>query len=149
MNFINTVFKEIESSQIPKKKESIVPMLVEHVNNLEKLQLSPIYDSDTKSSISASIANCFIKIINHYYLLLMNNINTAKISKGLLNENACPSFYAYLVVIFHNWEIVKFVQINYAEVDMTKQALMFLLLSLMDRSMYDNLLDIYKLEIYK
>jgi hypothetical protein len=149
MNLINTLLKENELLLAYKKKEIVVTMLIEQVHNLEKLQLSPIYDTDTKSSITASIANCFMKIVNFYYFLLSNNLNTNKLSKNNSDQQGTYSFYAYLILNFHNREIVKFIQSFYGEIEQQKQGMIFICLSLIDRSFYDFLIDLYGMEINK
>ncbi len=149
MNLINSLLKENELLLAFKKKEIVVSMLIEQVHNLEKLQLSPIYDTDTKSTITTSIANCFMKIVNFYYFLLCHNLNTNKLSKNHSYQQGNNCFYYYLIHNFHNMEIVKFIQSFYAEIEQQKKGMIFLCLSLIDRSFYDFLLDLYGMEIIK
>lgn len=152
MDFLNRIFSSKEqffekSFNKEIKQKDIMSFFVEQVNTIESLAFQPLMDqSDEKEILSNSISNCLAKIINYIDIILTNNLNlNKKISKT--ND---PHYWYYIVSSFYNLESVKFIHIFYGEkYEISKLALTWLCLVLLDRTFYDFILEFYKLDLDK
>ena len=131
------------------KQKDVMSFFVDHVNKIEKLALQPLVDSNEEKEImSNSISNSLAKTINYLDIILSNNLNQNK--KNSKEKEKLPHYWNYIVSSFYNVESVKFIHIFYGEkYDISKLALTWLCLVLLDRSFYDFILEFYKLDLDK
>ena len=140
--FEKTLIKQI-------KQKEIISFFLEQVNNIEKQALQPLSDSLELNEIMANyILNCIAKTIGYIDIILSNNLKpNKKLSSTSENQS---NYWTYITSSFFNIDSVKFIHIFYGEkYTSSKIALAWLSIVLLERSFYDFILELYKLELDK
>jgi hypothetical protein len=140
--FEKTLIKQI-------KQKEIVSFFSEQVNNIEKFALQPLADSLEMNELMTNyLANCLAKIIGYIDIILSNKLKqNKKLSKAFENQS---HYWTFIISSFFNIDSVKFIHIFYGEkYNQSKLALAWLSIVLLDRSFYDFILELYKLEFDK
>lgn len=140
--FEKTLIKQI-------KQKEIISFFLEQVNNIEKQALQPLSDSlELNEIMSNYILNCIAKTIGYIDIILSNNLKpNKKLSSTSENQS---NYWTYITSSFFNIDSVKFIHIFYGEkYTSSKIALAWLSIVLLERSFYDFILELYKLELDK